>query len=124
MKNIRRELAKCGIRWPGQCAVYEGHNPFAYFANVVNSNLKNNIVPFSQFGQDLANGQLPNYSFIIPNNCDNSHDCSLNTADSWLKQNIDPLFHDTMTFGIDGLLMVIMDESDGSDNQFGGGNTA
>jgi len=55
-------------------AYVKHHNPFAYFANVVNTALKNNIVPFSQFGQDLANGQLPNYSFVIPNQCNNAHD--------------------------------------------------
>jgi phosphatidylinositol-3-phosphatase len=136
--NITKYLQASGKSWKvyaenlpsvgyvgGDTGLYvKHHNPFAYFANVVNSNLKNNIVPFSQFGPDLANGQLPNYSFIIPNQCNNAHDCSLNTADSWLKQNIDPLMHDTLTFGVDGLLMVVMDESDASDTQLGGGHTA
>ncbi|HEX7961299.1 MAG TPA: alkaline phosphatase family protein [Terriglobales bacterium] len=123
-KVYAENLPNVGYVGPDSGAYLRGHNPFAYFANVVNSDLKNNIVPFSQFAQDLANGQLPNYSFIIPNNCDNSHDCSLNTADSWLQQNMRPLFSDTKTFGVDGLLMVVMDESDGSDGQYGGGHTA
>ena len=44
------------------------HNPFAYFSDVVNSSAqKQNLVPFTQFATDLANNQLPNYSFIVPN---------------------------------------------------------
>src|SRR5687768_17899328 len=35
----------------------------------------NNIVPFTHFATDLANSTLPNYSFIIPNQQNNAHDC-------------------------------------------------
>lgn len=137
--NITKYLQASGKSWKvyaedlpsvgylgGDTAGYlKHHNPFAYYSDVVNnSNLSNNIVPFPQFAQDLANGQLPNFSFVIPNSCNDAHDCSLTTADSWLRQNIDPLFQDTKTFGVDGLLMVVMDESDGTDTALGGGHTA
>jgi hypothetical protein len=78
-----------------------------------------NLVPFTQFPIDLANNQLPDYSFITPNLCNDAHNCSLSTADNWLKKNIAPLIA-SATFQQDGLLLVLFDES-GSDNTHGGG---
>ncbi|GAC1459113.1 MAG: hypothetical protein NVSMB70_03960 [Chamaesiphon sp.] len=48
------------------------HNPFIYFGSVQNNGL-NNIVPTTQLTTDLANGTLPNYSFIAPNQCNDMH---------------------------------------------------
>jgi acid phosphatase len=80
---------------------------------------RQNLVPFTQLAQDLAAGNLPNFSFITPNGCNDAHDCSLSTADNWLKNNIDPLLKNP-TFQKDGLLVVVFDEA-GSDNTNGGG---
>src|SRR5205814_10600583 len=66
-----------------------------------------------------AAGSLPDFSFIVPNLCDDAHDCSLNVADIWLKTNIDPLIKNS-AFQKDGLLIVVFDES-GNDNTHGGG---
>jgi hypothetical protein len=81
-----------------------------------------NLVSFPQFATDLANGTLPNFSWIAPNGCDDAHDCSLSTADSWLKTNIDPLIKNA-TFQKDGLLVIVFDES-ANDNTDGGGRVA
>jgi len=108
------------------------HNPFAYLSDVTGNQAQaNNLVPFSQFAIDLANGQLPNYSFIIPNQYNNSHDCppsipnctnvdKLTTADQWLKDNIDPLIAST-AFRTNGLLVITFDESVDTDGLNGGG---
>ena len=99
------------------------HIPLPYMTDVQNSSTqRQNIVPFTQFATDLANGTLPNYSFITPNMCDNAHDCSLNVADNWLKTNIDPLIKSAQ-FRTDGLLIVAFDES-ANDNTHGGGHVA
>jgi len=76
-------------------------------------------VPFTQFATDMANGTLPSFSNIVPNLCNDAHDCSLGTADTWLKNNIDPLIK-SATFQQDGLLIIVFDES-GGDNTNGGG---
>ena len=61
------------------------HNPFSYFTDVVNSSTQlNNLVSFSQFGTDLANEQLPNFSFLAPNLLDDAHDGPLQLAGAWL----------------------------------------
>jgi len=111
------------------------HNPFAYFTDVIDSpSQANNIVPFSQFATHLANNQLSNYSFIIPNQQHNAHDCpasipsctnadKLAAADNWLKTNIDPLIS-SAAFRQNGLLVITFDESVDTDTQNGGGHVA
>lgn len=145
--NIVRQLTLAGKSWNAYAenlpsVGYTGgdvypyvkrHNPFAYFSDILNNpSQANRIVPFSQFSIDLANGQLPNYSFIIPNQHNNSHDCppsipnctnadKLTTADQWLKENIDPLIA-SQTFRQNGLLIITFDESTDADTQHGGGH--
>jgi len=88
--NIVRHLLSAGKTWKeyteglprngytgGDTGEYtEHHNPLSYFSDVRNSsNEIINLVPFSQFATDLRNGSLPNYSFIVPDNDNNGHDC-------------------------------------------------
>lgn len=133
--NIVRELVANGKTWKSYAEslpsigylgtdVYpyaQHHNPFVFFSDVQNGG-QNNIVPFAQFGQDLASGQLPNFSFITPNQVDNAHDGTLGQADSWLSQNIAPLLSNPL-FQKDGLLIVVFDESEFTDLANGGGHT-
>ena len=96
------------------------HNPVVYLTDVHdNATQAQNVVPFTQFASDLSGYTFPNYSFIVPNLCDDAHDCSLSTADAWLQTNIDPLVRSS-AFQQDGLLLILFDES-GSDNTNGGG---
>jgi phosphatidylinositol-3-phosphatase len=109
------------------------HNPLSYFSDVANSSVqKLNLVPFSHFAGDLANHQLPNFSFIIPNMNHDGHDCptgptgctdaqKLATADSWLKTNIAPLLSNP-AFQQDGILIIVFDESVDTDTAHGGGH--
>jgi len=80
-------------------------------------------VPFTHFSTDLSGGHLPNYAFIVPNSCDDAHNCSLATADLWLKKKIAPLVA-TSTFQQSGILFIIFDESYSSDTSHGGGHVA
>ena len=48
------------------------HNPFVYFESVQNHGLRN-IVSFAQLYADLRTGNLPNLSFIAPNQCHDQH---------------------------------------------------
>jgi len=56
------------------------HNPFAYFQSVQQgsqwNNSMNNVVPFDGprgLFADLATGNLPSFSYIVPNQCDDQH---------------------------------------------------
>src|SRR6266699_2188107 len=135
--NVVRRLLAAGKTWKSYAedlpAVgYTGgdvgsyarkHNVFALLSDVVNdSTERRNLVPFTQFATDLANGTLPHFSNIVPNLCNDAHDCSLATADAWLRTHIAPLLA-SATFQRDGLLVVTFDESEG-DNTHGGGRIA
>jgi hypothetical protein len=45
-----------------------------------------NVKRLSDWFTLVNSGQIPpNFSFITPNNCHDAHDCSISTADDWLK---------------------------------------
>lgn len=132
-KSYAQSLPSVGYTGGDQYPYVRRHNPFTYFSDVLNNPAQaNNIVPFTQFASDLANNQLPNYSFIIPNQQNNAHDCpagipsctnedKLAATDAWLKTNIDPLIA-SAAFRQNGLLIITFDESVDSDTQNGGGH--
>lgn len=137
-QNVVRELLASGKSWrsyaedlpsvgytggdTGRYAVR--HNPLAYFTDVQNDPAQaQNLVPFSQFATDLSAANLPDYSFIVPNLCNDAHDCSLATADAWLNTNIKPLIQSPQ-FQMDGLLVILFDEADTLDFTSGGGHVA
>lgn len=111
--NIAHELELAGKTWKDYREMtgtyYVRHDPLAYMTNINSANR----VPFTQFATDLANGALPDFSFIVPNGCDDAHDCSLSTADAWLQSNLDPLVKSAL-FQQAGLLIVTFDEGSGS----------
>ena len=50
------------------------HNGFINFARVQNdSNLSSKLVGFDQLARDLSRGKVPNYSHIVPNQCNEMH---------------------------------------------------
>jgi phosphatidylinositol-3-phosphatase len=129
--NIVQDMQVAGKSWKSYAeglpyAGYTGynhglyvkrHNPLAYFTNVAFSSEKFNLVPFSQFAEDVRNGNLPNFSFVEPNLLHDAHNGSLAMADRWLQTNIiAPLFA-TPPFqpGGDGILIITFDESSRND---------
>jgi acid phosphatase len=123
--NVVRELIAAGKSWKSYAedltsVGYTGgdkglyavrHNPFAYFTDVQDhTSQAQNLVPFSQFASDYNSGTSPDYSFIVPNLCNDAHDCPLSTADTWLNNNIQPLIN-SPEFQNNGLLIIVFDES-------------
>jgi phosphatidylinositol-3-phosphatase len=53
------------------------HNPFAYFKSVQDGTTDGsslaNVVGFGALYSDLATGNLPSFSYIVPNQCDDQH---------------------------------------------------
>lgn len=99
------------------------HFPIAYFENVRNDPAqRKNLAPAEQFIADLRSSQgLPDFSMLIPNMDHDAHDGTLQEADDWLKQHIEPLLADP-EFQKDGILIVTFDESFKSDQDHGGGH--
>ncbi|HJQ75512.1 MAG TPA: alkaline phosphatase family protein [Gaiellaceae bacterium] len=94
------------------------HDPFLYFRDVAGSRARRDrVVPFTQLARDLARRRLPDFSLVIPDLCDDMHDCSVATGDAWLRRNIVPLLHTPELFW--GVVFVVFDE--GTSNLGGGG---
>jgi len=134
--NIVRHLLSAGKTWkayaqglpsPGYLGgdVYpyvRSHNPFTYFSDVINSGVqRGNLVPMTQFAADLANGTLPNYSFVVPDALHNGQNGALNAVDQWLRTNIAPLLNDP-GFQQDGLLVILFAQGKAADAAHGGGH--
>ena len=67
------------------------HNPQAYFVGADDrAACKRDNVPMGtpaggNFIADLSNDTMPNFAFVTPNLCNDTHDCSVSTGDAWLK---------------------------------------
>jgi acid phosphatase len=133
LNNIALEVQNAGGTWkdyvenlpggPTSCpglnpgAYYVRHDPLEYMTTI--NQERSNFVCFTQFAKDVLFNRLPTLSWLVPNGCDSSHDCSIQTFDSWLHQAIGPLIH-SFYFrpGGKGLLIIVFDENseDGSPN--------
>src|ERR1700751_6102416 len=104
------------------------HNPFAKLSDIADNHTVayGHIWPFTQFATDLANGDLPEFSFIIPDIDDDAHSASPHQADSWLQSKVvSPLAnHAAFQPNGDGVLIVDFDEAATSDTRHGGGHVA
>jgi len=81
------------------------HNPWVHFANLpVTTNL-----PFAAFPADYAS--LPTVAFVVPNLCNDMHDCPVSTGDTWAKQHLDA--YAQWAKAHNSLLIVTFDENDG-----------
>ncbi|TMF29684.1 MAG: hypothetical protein E6I25_05365 [Chloroflexi bacterium] len=91
------------------------HNPFLYYTDIRNNAARcsAHVVPFTQFGVDMSAGQLPNFVWITPNMCNDTHDCSVATGDAWLH-NVVPAITGSAAFRNGGVLFITWDE--GSSN--------
>ncbi len=87
------------------------HNPLIYFDSIrLNSTRCNNsIVPLTTLYTDLANNQLPNFSFIMPNLCNSGHNCPAATADQWVSDMVGKL-QASPALGKNSLIIIAFDE--------------
>lgn len=61
------------------------HNPAVYYDGPGDrAACQADDLPLSAFSAVLASGQLPSYTSITPNICDDMHDCSVAVGDQWL----------------------------------------
>ena len=94
------------------------HDPLLYFRDVAGSPARRrHVVPFTQLASDLRRHRLPAFSLVVPNLCNDMHDCSVATGDAWLKAHIAPLLQSRALRG--GVVFVVFDE--GTSDTGGGG---
>jgi hypothetical protein len=154
VNNVIRELKQTGKTWrayvegvpgPGymggnidSAAYVKRHNPLAYFEKDIAESERDNLAPFAQFSDDLAQNRLANYSFIVPNLFDDGHNVkgangrdqglapcadpsALKQTDDWLKNIFSPLLA-SKVFQDSGLLIITYDEACGDDESDGAGH--
>jgi acid phosphatase len=140
--NIARRMLAAGVSFriyaegipnPGYLGGNTGlylirHNPFAMLSDVASDQQVANqhIWPFSQFVVDLANGNLPQFSFVIPDIDDDAHNGTPLQADTWLQANVvSPLSNDAAFQPAgNGVLIVDFDEAATTDTANGGGHVS
>jgi hypothetical protein len=95
------------------------HNPEVYFTNIRTGCRNGGDVPLGSpssgnLRSDLNAGALPKFSFITPNLCHDTHDCSVRTGDDYLKSLI-PVILASPDYTNGRLAVVVTwDENDGS----------
>jgi phospholipase C len=106
-------ISNCMLSDTGLYAVK--HNPWAYFTpSSERTPCSSYDVPESLLATDAAAGTLPTVGMVVPDLCNDGHDCSLSVADTWFETQMQLIFA-----GPDwksGHLAVVLtaDEDDGS----------
>jgi phospholipase C len=88
------------------------HDPYIYFDSIRLNKMRceAGVVPLTQLDNDLSSNNLPNFSMIIPNVCNDAHDCPLRTADKWVKDMLDKL-QSSPALGENSLIVIVFDEA-------------
>jgi len=110
---------------PATCALDNGgnayavrHNPWAYFVDERGDCRRHNV-PFSQLGDAISAGTLPDVGMVVPNLCHDAHDCDLSVADNWFRGMMRHVFAGP-DWRSGRLAVVLTADEDEHDNQ---GNT-
>ena len=126
--NIADNIEAVGKTWkayqesmPSACFVGDSypyaqkHDPFIYFNDIRNnaSRCQSHVVPYNQLASDLRSAATtPNYAFITPNMCNDMHDCSIQTGDAWLQQQVPNILNSAAFSQQHSLLALTWDEDD------------
>lgn len=128
--NLADQIEASGRSWraymesmPSPCYVGDSgtyrqkHNPFIYFDSIRQDPARcARIVPLSQLDYDLASDALPDYVWITPDMCSDTHDCPISTGDAWLSTWV-PRILASPAWRNGGVLFITYDESVGSDSR-------
>lgn len=120
--NLAGQLEREGRRWkayleglPGPCARPAGagryakkHDPFAYDDAIARDPSRcRRRVPLSRLAGDVRHDRLPDFAFIAPDLCHDTHDCSVATGDRFLARLLPGVI---AALGPHGFLVVTYDE--------------
>jgi acid phosphatase len=75
----------CFMTSVGEYAVR--HNPWTYFVDE-RAACHTFDTPLGRYDADVRTGQLPDAGMVVPDVCHDAHDCSLATADAWLRREV------------------------------------
>ncbi len=92
------------------------HNPFIYFdpIRLDAARCERSVVPLTALQTDIEADTLPNFLFIKPNICNDSHDCDLDVSDAWLTNLLGTLVPALDATGDSYLLVMLFEEGQGN----------
>jgi phosphatidylinositol-3-phosphatase len=118
----------CGSQCsPGGCSLGDSglyaarHNPFVYFDNIANSTARcNRIVPANSTDNSNLDGALlsdlsspstsSNLMWLTPNLCNDMHDCSVSTGDTYLSEVVPKILDSNLFTHQKAALFITFDE--------------
>ncbi len=86
---VESMTTKCQIKSGGQYATK--HNPWPYYIGTNDRTWCGTYdIPLGSstsgvLVNDINSGNLPRFAYVVPNLCNDTHDCSVATGDAWLK---------------------------------------
>jgi phospholipase C len=104
----------CALRPAGRYAVK--HNPAAYYIGdgdrkaCASEDLPLGTPQEGPLADDLAAGRLPDFAFVVPDLCHDTHDCAVAVGDEWVSQWITRLVSDPTYAAGTTALFVVWDE--------------
>ena len=124
--NIFRQVRVAGKKsksyleaMPTNCALKSNdryavkHNPAAYYVGTDDRTAcARDNVAFDQFSPDLRS-DLPAFALIVPDICNDMHDCPVATGDAWLRPVVDAITSSTTYREGRTAVFVVFDESVG-----------
>jgi hypothetical protein len=106
--------SNCDLTGSGTYAVK--HNPEAYYTNIRTACAADNVpmgtTSSGAFATALGSGNLPRFSFVTPNLCNDMHDCSVQTGDAWLQAWVPKITASPSYQAGDTVLFITWDEDD------------
>jgi phospholipase C len=125
--NVFHQLQGAGISWksyeesmPSPCysgksygtspnLYVKGHDPAMYYKDInKDPPACANVVPLDpNLSADVEGGNLPAYSFVVPNECNDMHSCSRTKGDGWLAHWVPKI---AQAIGPDGVILLTWDE--------------
>ena len=122
--GLAGQLEQGGLSWkaymqgmPEDCFKGDGygayakkHNPFMYFDRIRTVRRRcHRIVRYGRLRDDLRRGRLPDFVWISPDLCNDTHDCSVRTGDRYLANVVPDLLRE---IGPHGFVIVTYDEGE------------
>ncbi len=112
-----------GICYPGagsNCLYASKHNGFLNFSQILASPAElQKLVPDTALSDDLMNGSVPNYSFIVPDQCHDMHglgatcpddQTNIKVADDYLRATVDAIMGSQTWQQGDNAIVITFDE--------------
>ncbi len=129
-RNLADNLQAKGLTWkfyeetmPAPCYLTTSgdyapkHDPAVYFDDIRTNSIrcKSHVVNYSALAANLTYvSTTPNFSFITPNLCSDTHNCSVSTGDAWLKNHVPAILKSPACTVAKCLVIITWDEDNDS----------